>query len=81
MEAELREALDVLRARCAAQAARETDALRRLAVSSRLDPLFDRLAESFDFRSPEEVVARLEHLEDDKLGASEELARASGFSR
>jgi len=48
---------------------------RRLQQHGRLEPLFDRLAENFAFKSPEDVVARLEFLEDDKLSSLDELIR------
>lgn len=48
---------------------------RRLEQHGRLEPLFDRLAENFAFNSPEDVVARLEFLEDDKLSSLDELIR------
>jgi hypothetical protein len=48
---------------------------RRLQQHSRLEPLFDRLAENFAFKSPEDVVARLEFLEDEKLSSLDELIR------
>ncbi|GIL81950.1 hypothetical protein Vretimale_1514 [Volvox reticuliferus] len=74
-EAQLREAVDLLRARLHSSGLREVDAQRRLAQHSKLEPLFDRLAECFTFSSPEEVVARLEFLEDDKLGTFDQLLR------
>ncbi|EFJ43468.1 hypothetical protein VOLCADRAFT_96325 [Volvox carteri f. nagariensis] len=74
-EAQLRQAVDLLRARLHSSGLREVDAQRRLAQHSKLEPLFDRLAECFTFNSPEEVVARLEFLEDDKLGTFDQLLR------
>ncbi|GFR39845.1 hypothetical protein Agub_g341 [Astrephomene gubernaculifera] len=74
-EAQLREALDLLRARLHSSGLREVEAQRRLAQHSKLEPLFDRLAETFTFSSPEEVAARLEFLEDDKLGTFDQLLR------
>ncbi|KXZ42243.1 hypothetical protein GPECTOR_176g224 [Gonium pectorale] len=74
-EGQLRSALDLLRARLHSAGLREVEAQRRLAQHGRLEPLFDRLAEAFTFSSPEEVVARLEFLEDDKLGTFDQLLR------
>ncbi|GLC58228.1 hypothetical protein PLESTB_001335600 [Pleodorina starrii] len=74
-EAQLREAVELMRARLHSAGLREVDAQRRLAQHSKLEPLFDRLAECFTFNSPEEVVARLEFLEDDKLGTFDQLLR------
>ncbi|KAF5843208.1 hypothetical protein DUNSADRAFT_884 [Dunaliella salina] len=48
---------------------------RRLQQHTQLEPIFDRLAENFAFKSPEDVVARLEFLEDEKLGSLDELIR------
>ncbi|KAG2444709.1 hypothetical protein HXX76_001453 [Chlamydomonas incerta] len=74
-EAQLREAIDLMRARLHSSGVREVEAQRRLAQHSKLEPLFDRLAECFTFSNPEEVVARLEFLEDDKLGTFDQLLR------
>lgn len=78
LESQLRDTIDMLRARAHAQSMREVEAQRRLQQHARLEPLFDRLAETFVFKTPEEVVERLEFLEDDKVGAA--LACACGFA-
>lgn len=65
----------MLRARLHAQSAREVENQRRLQQHTRLEPLFDRLAEAFVFKNPEEVLDRLEFLEDDKLGTFDQLIR------
>lgn len=77
-ETQLREAIDLMRARLHSSGVREVEAQRRLAQHSKLEPLFDRLAECFTFSNPEEVVARLEFLEDDKLGTFDQLLRVGG---
>ncbi|GFH26405.1 uncharacterized protein HaLaN_24549, partial [Haematococcus lacustris] len=75
LEGQLRETIDLLRGRVHAQTSRELESMRRLQQHARLEPLFDKLAESFVFNSPEEVIARLELLEDDKLGTFDQLLR------
>ncbi|GAX84026.1 hypothetical protein CEUSTIGMA_g11450.t1, partial [Chlamydomonas eustigma] len=72
-EAQLRDTIDLLRARLHGQTQREVENQRRLQLHNRLEPVFDRLAEAFTFQSPEEVLDRLELLEDDKLGSFDQL--------
>ncbi len=50
VEAQLRETVDLLRARLHGQSQREVDNQRRLQQHQRLEPLFDKLAEAFTFR-------------------------------
>ena len=50
--------------------------MRRLAMHHKLEPLFDKLAEMFPFTEPMDVVKRLEFLEDDKLGAFNQLSES-----
>lgn len=76
LEQQLRGTVDLLRARLHSQSQREIENQRRLAMFTRLEPLFDRLAERFTFRTPGEVVDRLEFLENDKLGTMDQLIRA-----
>ncbi|KAG1659895.1 hypothetical protein FOA52_006601 [Chlamydomonas sp. UWO 241] len=73
VEAQLRDTIDLLRARLHGQSQRELENQRRLQQHSRLEPLFDRLAESFSFQTPEQVLDRLELLEDDRLGTFDQL--------
>ncbi|GMH32591.1 hypothetical protein BSKO_00425 [Bryopsis sp. KO-2023] len=80
-EQALRETVDLLRGRLHAQTQREIDNQRRLQMHTKLEPLFDRLAETFVFKSPEEVVDRLEFLENDKLGNMDLLIRAQEDNR
>lgn len=67
--------INLLRGQLHDQTQREMDHRRRLDMHERLDPLFNRLAETFVFKSPEEVIDRLEFLESDKLGKMDLLTR------
>eukprot|EP00955_Chlamydomonas_euryale_P035860 350255-Chlamydomonas_euryale.AAC.16 len=73
VEAQLRDTIDLLRARLHGQSQRELENQRRLQQHSQLEPLFDRLAEQFSFSTPEQVLDRLELLEDDRLGTFDQL--------
>ncbi|CAD7699012.1 unnamed protein product [Ostreobium quekettii] len=75
-EKALRATVELLRGRLHAQTQREIEHQRRLQLHARLEPVFDRLAEKFVFKNPEEVVDRLEFLENDKLGTMDLLLRA-----
>ena len=75
-EAQLRDTIDLLRARLHGQTQREVENQRRLQQHTRLEPLFERLAEAFTFQSPEAVLDRLELLEDDKMGTFDQLLSA-----
>lgn len=46
-------------------------------MHERLEPLFDQLAEKFVFKNPQDVVDRLEFLENDKLGNMDLLIRVN----
>ena len=68
IEKQLRETIDLLRARLHGQSQREVDHERRLQQHTKLEPLFDRLQENFSYSTPEQVIERLQLLEDDRLG-------------
>jgi hypothetical protein len=70
----LRNTAALLRCKINSQGQRETDYLRRTAMYSKLEPIFDKLGELFNYKSPMEIVERLEFLEGSQLGAHERLA-------
>ncbi len=75
---QLRDAIELLRARVGTLTESSVQQQRQLAQAEHLAPLFERLGERFTFRTPEEVLDRLELLEGDQLGAMDQLQRVRG---
>eukprot|EP00696_Hemimastix_kukwesjijk_P014061 gnl/Hemi2/27980_TR9237_c0_g1_i1.p1 gnl/Hemi2/27980_TR9237_c0_g1~~gnl/Hemi2/27980_TR9237_c0_g1_i1.p1 ORF type:complete len:533 (+),score=77.87 gnl/Hemi2/27980_TR9237_c0_g1_i1:265-1863(+) len=63
----LRYTIDLLRKKLNKMSAREMENQRKLKVFTKLDPIFEKLRTRFQFDSPEEVIDRLESLENQQL--------------
>eukprot|EP00798_Chlamydomonas_sp_ICE-L_P015294 gene15294-21378_t len=75
LEGQLRDTINMLQARLHAQGVREVENNRRLQQHVGLQPLFDQMAERFAYSSAQEVVDKIEFMENDKLGSFDLLLR------
>eukprot|EP00002_Diphylleia_rotans_P002480 TRINITY_DN1155_c1_g1_i4.p1 TRINITY_DN1155_c1_g1~~TRINITY_DN1155_c1_g1_i4.p1 ORF type:complete len:468 (-),score=92.51 TRINITY_DN1155_c1_g1_i4:625-2028(-) len=71
-----RHIVDMLRLKLAKMSEREIENQRKLKVFSKMEPIFRKLAERFDFASPEDVIERLENLERYQLESYTQLLEA-----
>jgi len=72
---ELKETIGLLQQKVLTANEREIEHQRKLRVFTRLEPIFSSLAESFNFESPDEVVNRLEFLENQSLHSIDQLIK------
>eukprot|EP00854_Cymbomonas_tetramitiformis_P023288 gene23288-28183_t len=71
---DLKETIGLLQHKLLQAGDREIEYQRKLSMFERLEPIFNNLAEQFSFETPQEVVARLEFLEQSEIDRSSQIS-------